>query len=177
MFLGQSVIISSEESQNLISYAQPLLEESKLGSAANYSQAKSKNQKRRSYHIMRKVSPHHITFFDKLSESVSKYSNFILKDNIPIKTNIIKYPTGGFLYKHDDTYHEGLRLVGVGNLNEGYEGGIFKTDEKNLNLGTGNVAWFLPNLQHEVTEVLKGERWSIVFWLFNENLVINKAAI
>ena len=183
MFLGQNVIISSEEAQKIISYCEPLLEKSKL---RNTSQSDSFvdnvnsniiENKRISSNALLKIMPSDFGFLPELRNAISQFSNFTLKEDVPIKTNIIKYPTGGFLFKHDDTYHDGLRLVGVGNLNESYEGGLFKTDEEDLNIGTGNVAWFLPNLKHEVTKVTKGERWSIVFWLFNENLITKKVVI
>ena len=188
MFLGQSVIISSEESQKFISFSEPYLKEAKLKNTTDHSSIDNKNTKRVSYIHGLKVLPEQLdivfnkegngkTFWNTLSNSVKNYSNFLLKNDTPIRMDVLKYPTGGFLFKHDDTYHEGLRLVGVGNLNENYEGGLFKTDQGDLNKGAGNVAWFYPNLQHEVTKVTKGERWSIVIWLFNENLNIKKAVI
>ena len=78
------------------------------------------------------------------------------------------------MYRHNDTYHEGLRLVGIGNLNEGYKGGEFQTDNGSLEYGRGNFGWFWPNVDHQVSKVEEGERWSMVVWLFNNNLEIKK---
>ena len=168
MFLGQNVILTEDQCNDLIEYAKPRLVKSTLGEGFRGRNVEVPN-KRVSYSTFCNIKsdnfPH---LYDIIKESVEAYTDF------KITTSIIRYPVGGFLYKHNDTYHEGLRLVGIGNLNEGYKGGEFQTDNGSLEYGRGNFGWFWPNVDHQVSKVEEGERWSMVIWLFNNNLEIKK---
>ena len=174
MFLGQNVILTADQCNDLIEYAKPKLVPSTLGEGFRGKNVLVPN-KRVSYSTFCNIKsdnfPH---LYDIIRESVEAYTDFKLLTEDKITTSIIKYPVGGFLYKHNDTYHEGLRLVGIGNLNEGYKGGEFQTDNGSLNYGRGNFGWFWPNVDHQVSKVEEGERWSMVIWLFNNNLEIKK---
>ncbi len=174
MFLGQNVILTADQCNDLIEYAKPKMIPSTLGEGFRGKNVLVPN-KRVSYSTFCNIKsdnfPH---LYDIIRESVEAYTDFKLLTEDKITTSIIKYPVGGFLYKHNDTYHEGLRLVGIGNLNEGYKGGEFQTDNGSLNYGRGNFGWFWPNVDHQVSKVEEGERWSMVIWLFNNNLEIKK---
>ena len=174
MFLGQNVILTADQCNDLIEYAKPKMIPSTLGQGFRGKNVLVPN-KRVSYSTFCNIKsdnfPH---LYDIIRESVEAYTDFKLLTEDKITTSIIKYPVGGFLYKHNDTYHEGLRLVGIGNLNEGYKGGEFQTDNGSLNYGRGNFGWFWPNVDHQVSKVEEGERWSMVIWLFNNNLEIKK---
>ena len=174
MFLGQNVILTEDQCNDLIEYAKPKLVPSTLGEGFRGKNVLVPN-KRVSYSTFCNIKsdnfPH---LYDIIKESVEAYTDFKLLTEDKITTSIIRYPVGGFLYKHNDTYHEGLRLVGIGNLNEGYKGGEFQTDNGSLEYGRGNFGWFWPNVDHQVSKVEEGERWSMVVWLFNNNLEIKK---
>ena len=174
MFLGQNVILTEDQCNDLIEYAKPKMVPSTLGEGFRGKNVLVPN-KRVSYSTFCNIKsdnfPH---LYDIIKESVEAYTDFKLLTKDKITTSIIRYPVGGFLYKHNDTYHEGLRLVGIGNLNEGYKGGEFQTDNGSLEYGRGNFGWFWPNVDHQVSKVEEGERWSMVVWLFNNNLEIKK---
>ena len=177
MFLGQNLILTADQCNDLIEYAKPKMIPSTLGEGFRGKNVLVPN-KRVSYSTFCNIKsdnfPH---LYDIIRESVEAYTDFKLLTEDKITTSIIKYPVGGFLYKHNDTYHEGLRLVGIGNLNEGYKGGEFQTDNGSLNYGRGNFGWFWPNVDHQVSKVEEGERWSMVIWLFNNNLEIKKGLL
>lgn len=174
MFLGQNVILTEDQCNDLIEYAKPKMVPSTLGEGFRGKNVLVPN-KRVSYSTFCNIKsdnfPH---LYDVIKESVEAYTDFKLLTKDKITTSIIRYPVGGFLYRHNDTYHEGLRLVGIGNLNEGYKGGEFQTDNGSLEYGRGNFGWFWPNVDHQVSKVEEGERWSMVVWLFNNNLEIKK---
>lgn len=174
MFLGQNVILTEDQCNDLIEYAKPKMVPSTLGEGFRGKNVLVPN-KRVSYSTFCNIKsdnfPH---LYDIIKESVEAYTDFKLLTEDKITTSIIRYPVGGFLYRHNDTYHEGLRLVGIGNLNEGYKGGEFQTDNGSLEYGRGNFGWFWPNVDHQVSKVEEGERWSMVVWLFNNNLEIKK---
>lgn len=177
MFLGQNVILTEDQCNDLIEYAKPKMVPSTLGEGFRGKNVLVPN-KRVSYSTFCNIKsdnfPH---LYDIIKESVEAYTDFKLLTKDKITTSIIRYPVGGFLYRHNDTYHEGLRLVGIGNLNEGYKGGEFQTDNGSLEYGRGNFGWFWPNVDHQVSKVEEGERWSMVVWLFNNNLEIKKGLL
>ena len=177
MFLGQNVILTEDQCNDLIEYAKPRLVKSTLGKGFRGKNVEVPSR-RASFQTFCNIKSNNFPYlYDIIKESVEAYTNFKLKTQDKITTSIIKYPKGGFLYRHNDTYHEGLRLVGVGNLNDSYKGGDFKTDNGLLKFGKGNFGWFWPNVEHEVTTIKEGERWSMVIWLFNNNLEIKKGLL
>jgi len=177
MFLGQNVILTVDQCNDLIEYAKPKLVKSTLGKGFRGENVDDPSR-RVSSQTFCNIRPDNFEYlYDIIKHSVESLTEFKLKTDVKISTSIIKYPEGGFLYRHNDTYHEGIRLVGVGNLNENYKGGTFKTDKGDLNYGAGNIGWFWPNVEHEVTKIEEGERWSIVIWLFNKNLEIKKGLL
>jgi predicted 2-oxoglutarate/Fe(II)-dependent dioxygenase YbiX len=68
-----------------------------------------------------------------------------------------------------DGEHKGIPVLSyVGNLNQNYEGGDLKICNQSMNLKTGDICIF-PSCflyPHEVTEVIKGVRYSFVTWSF-----------
>ena len=101
--------------------------------------------------------------------------------------NINKYPTHIGLHrynirdkfeKHKDDNKN--RMWGIGtNLNEEYEGGDFYLYEPAYLLPKkrGEIYYFQSTRNHEVLEILKGERWSLIMFLCLEHLSFKSTLI
>ena len=170
MVIGENVILDAEQCQELISFAEPKLCDSTLGTAMIGGKKTYAPNKRISQQTFKRIGLDD-WLFPIINSQLTSLFDLQLKEDTRFLCNIIKYPTGGFLYKHDDTNHEGIRIVGIGNLNEGYEGGDFATPDSVLKPELGNLGWIWPKTIHEVTKVTSGERWSLVVWIFNHDLV------
>lgn len=84
--------------------------------------------------------------------------------------NLLKYETGGFYKQHTDSYKDEPRTLAMSiNLNDDYEGGsiAFFDEELDIRGGLGSVIVFPANFMypHQIKEVTKGIRYSIVTWL------------
>lgn len=82
---------------------------------------------------------------------------------------ILHYSEGYYFKEHcDNSSGQGRTLTCTLNLNEGYEGGLFRflRGEFDVKLGAGDAVLFPSTFMfpHEVTEITKGERYSIVTW-------------
>jgi len=76
---------------------------------------------------------------------------------------ILKYESGGHIKAHvDDPVGVSASLF----LNTGYEGGLFRFPDRNLTVDykPGTIVLFPSKEMHEVTELTKGERYSVVTW-------------
>ena len=64
-------------------------------------------------------------------------------------------------------YQQSLRKRSTCSINDDYEGGEFIVADKKYETKKGSAIIFPSNFMfpHEVKEVTKGERWSIVSWL------------
>lgn len=83
--------------------------------------------------------------------------------------NLLRYKTGGFYKEHTDS-GSSFRTVAMSiNLNDDYEGGnmVFFNEEVTISCGLGSVIIFPANFMypHQIMEVTKGIRYSIVTWL------------
>jgi len=81
----------------------------------------------------------------------------------------LHYSEGYYFKEHaDDSSGMARVLTCTLNLNSGYEGGLFRflRGEFDVSLGVGDAVVFPSNFMfpHEVTEITKGERFSIVTW-------------
>jgi hypothetical protein len=116
--------------------------------------------------------------FDKIQ------TYFINKTNIKIKKEldkiyIHKYIEGQQFGKHADTYYKTqIHNVGVC-LNNDYDGGEFVlyNPEEQLPKESGVIYTFPSVRLHEVKEILKGERWSIIGFLHTDNLDLPKKSL
>lgn len=83
-----------------------------------------------------------------------------------------KFTKGDWFGKHDDDRNG--RLYGVGVLlNDGFDGGDFKLynpAEQTLNKKAGNSYIFDVKIEHEITPVLKGERYSLLWFLHQDHI-------
>jgi len=88
------------------------------------------------------------------------------------KEFVLKYEVGDFCTKHIDNkwsfvnpgYH--AHLVWITPLNEGYEGGELYVNDELVEQEVGVPLKYKRTTPHEVTEVTKGTRYSLVSWLF-----------
>jgi len=119
---------------------------------------------------------------DELFEVMSKAKNLYLRTlqegrgikHLPNPSSdegyeLLHYSEGHYLKEHaDDAGGLSRLLTCTLNLNEGYDGGLFRLlrGEFNLSLGAGDAIMFPSNFMfpHEVTKITSGERYSIVTW-------------
>ena len=90
-----------------------------------------------------------------------------------------KFTKGDWFSRHND--NKDRRLYGVGVLlNDDFIGGDFKfynLEEYTLNKTVGNSYIFDVNIEHEITNILDGERYSLLWFLQNTDIKINKKYI
>jgi len=110
---------------------------------------------------------------DLYKEEVKKAKrNFVVKKTTDFRLN--KYEKGGYMSLHcDNIHHSHGQQYGYPQatvllfLNDNFEGGDFIVSELQLQIKKGDAIIFPSNFMfpHEVKEVTKGTRWSIVSWL------------
>jgi hypothetical protein len=116
--------------------------------------------------------------FDKLKTFFEEESNIQIKRNKEV-IHFHKFTKGDWFGKHNDIRENRLYAVGV-LLSDDFEGGDFKLYNPNeivLNKVMGNTYLFDTRIDHEITPILKGERYSLLWFLQNEHinpLEINK---
>jgi hypothetical protein len=85
-----------------------------------------------------------------------------------------KFIEGSWFGKHNDNRDERLYAVGV-LLNNNFQGGDFKFYNPNeyiLNREIGNAYIFDTKTEHEITEILSGTRYSLLWFLQKEHIKI-----
>ena len=118
--------------------------------------------------------------FDRYSEFdfLNKKVMELITNNVSVKGHDIEWNSRGYQftsYKRGDYYNwhtdaSDKRYCSVViQLNEDYEGGDLELDldgkKTSLNKGIGNSVIFLSSINHRVTEILSGTRYSLVNWL------------
>ena len=121
------------------------------------------------------INKSHNLLFDKLlSGSHEANKNYGFNITQVKEISILKYDTGDFYSKHIDmSGHDSDRKLSVIiPLSNDYEGGetLFYTSKNPFKIPNGaNIATFFPSyIIHEVTEVTKGVRYSLVSWANGE---------
>jgi hypothetical protein len=116
--------------------------------------------------------------FEKLKDFFETETNIKI-DKIKKQMHFHKFTKGNWFGKHDDVRDR--RLYGVGVLlNDNFIGGdfIFYNSEKYmLNKTIGNCYIFDVNIKHEITKLLDGERYSLLWFLQNTDIKLNKKYI
>lgn len=111
--------------------------------------------------------------FDKLSEYFQSETRIeLLKVKEQIHFHI--FEKGDLFEKHNDIRDYRMYAVGV-LLNDDFEGGDFKIynpTEITLDKLTGNTYIFDVRLMHEITPILTGERYSLIWFLQKEHIKI-----
>jgi hypothetical protein len=100
--------------------------------------------------------------------------------NIKIKTlkktiHFHKFKKGDWFGKHNDVRDNRVYAIGV-LLNDTFIGGDFKLYDPNeitLNKTNGNAYIFDVTIQHEITPILEGERYSLLWFLQKEHIKFN----
>ena len=111
--------------------------------------------------------------FDKLRNFVEVETNIRIR-TIKKTIHFHKFTKGDWFGRHNDIRDDRVFAVGV-LLNDGFEGGDFKLYDSNetiINKQTGNAYIFDVNIDHEITPILNGERYSLLWFLQNEHLEV-----
>jgi hypothetical protein len=131
--------------------------------------------------------------FKSLSIDYNQTNKWIfekLKDFFETETNIKivklkkqihfhKFAKGDWFSRHNDVRDRRMYGVGVA-LNDNFIGGDFKLynlEEYTLDKVVGNSYIFDVNIEHEITNILDGERYSLLWFLQNTDIQINKKYI
>lgn len=126
----------------------------------------------------RKYNSQPINYNEKTKWLFEKIKNFFEEETgikiIKIKEEIHfhKFIEGDWFGKHNDSRDKRLYSVGV-LLNENFIGGDFKLYNPNefiLNKKIGNSYIFDVRIDHEITPILNGERYSLLWFLQREHL-------
>ena len=113
--------------------------------------------------------------FDKLKDFVEVETNIEIR-TIKKTIHFHKFTKGDWFGKHNDIRDDRVFAVGV-LLNDNFDGGDFKLynpDEVKLDKVTGNTYIFDVKIDHEITPILEGERYSLLWFLENTNIKIKK---
>lgn len=111
--------------------------------------------------------------FCKLKSYFESITNLSLV-NIKKEIHFHKYKEGDWFDKHTDVRDNRLYAIGV-ILNDDFNGGEFKLynpNEITLNKIAGNCYIFDVRIEHEITPIFKGERYSLLWFLQNKHIKI-----
>ena len=111
--------------------------------------------------------------FDKLKKFVETETKIKFR-SIKKQIHFHKYVKGDWFGKHNDIRENRLYAVGV-LLNDDFSGGNFKLYNPNeiiLDKVIGNTYLFDVRIDHEITSILEGERYSLLWFLENEHIKI-----
>ena len=123
-------------------------------------------------------SNNHKWIFDRLNEFFSYNTGIDVIANLD-SIHLFNYGPGNKFVKHRDIYHEN-QVYNIGaSLNSDFEGGEFKLYNPDIILPkeTGNVYTFACTREHEVLEVTKGNRWSIIGFYHYEHLNMKRSLV
>ena len=160
MILKEKILFSKEECESIISYNDThitnwIMDDRKYNSQPiNYSLETN-------------------WLFDKLKEFVEENTDIKIK-KIKETIHFHKFVKGDWFAKHNDIRENRLYAVGV-LLNDNFEGGDFKLYNPNeiiLDKVIGNIYLFDVRIDHEITPILEGERYSLLWFLENEHIKI-----
>ena len=160
MILKEKILFSKEECESIISYNETHITNWRMG-----------DRKYNSQPIIYSLETKWL--FDKLKIFVETEINIkIIK--IKEKIHFHKFIKGDWFGKHNDIRDNRLYAVGV-LLNDNFEGGDFKLynpNEITLDKVVGNSYLFDVRIEHEITPILDGERYSLLWFLQNEHIKI-----
>ena len=158
MILKQKMLFSKEECESIISYNNTHI--------TNWVMDDRKyNSQPINYSLDTKW------LFDKLKEFVEENTDIKIK-KIKETIHFHKFTKDDWFGKHNDIRDNRLYAVGV-LLNDNFEGGDFKLYNPNeiiLDKVIGNTYLFDVGIEHEITPILEGERYSLLWFLENEHV-------
>jgi hypothetical protein len=160
MILQQKILFSKEECEFIISYNDThitnwIMDDRKYNSQPiNYS-----------------LETHWL--FDKLKKFVETETEIEFR-SIKKQLHFHKFSKADWFGKHNDIRENRLYAIGV-LLNDNFKGGDFKLYNPNqiiLDKVIGNTYLFDVRIDHEITPILDGERYSLLWFLQNEHIKI-----
>ena len=160
MILKEKILFSKEECESIISYNDTHITNWLMGDRKYNSQPIN-------YSLETKW------LFDKLKEFVEENTDIKIK-KIKETIHFHKFTKDDWFGKHNDIRDNRLYAVGV-LLNDEFEGGDFKLYNPNqiiLDKVIGNTYLFDVRIDHEITSILEGERYSLLWFLENEHVKI-----
>ena len=160
MILEQKILFSKDECESIISYNNTHITNWTMGDRKYNSQPIN-------YSLETKW------LFDKLKDFVEKEATIRVR-TIKKTIHFHKFTKGDWFGKHNDIRDNRVYAVGV-LLNDNFEGGDFKLHNPNkitLNKIVGNTYIFDVRIYHEKTPILKGNRYSLLWFLQNEHIKI-----
>jgi len=116
--------------------------------------------------------------FDKITQYFTYATNLKIKKELST-LYIHKYNVGQQFEKHNDTqYKTQIHNVGVC-LNDDYVGGdfILYNPKEILPKRQGEIYTFPSSRFHEVEQIVKGERWSIIGFIHIENIYLSNKTL
>ena len=158
MIINQKVLFSIEECNSIISL-----------SKSNLKEWFSKDRSYNSYAINYNKNTEWI--FDRLKLFFESETNIKIQ-KLKEQVHFHKFNKGDWFSKHNDIRDNRLYAVGV-LLNDDFGDGDFKLynpSEQILNKTIGNTYLFDVRIEHEITPITKGERYSLLWFLQNEHI-------
>jgi len=158
MILKENILFSKEECKNIVD--------------ENQSYETNWNMIDRNYNSYTiEYSLNNQWVFDKLKSFFELQTNLkFIKNKEQIHFH--KFIKGDWFGIHNDVREKRLYAVGV-LLSDNFEGGEFKLYNPNeiiLNKEIGNTYVFDVRIKHEITPILKGERYSLLWFLESGNI-------
>jgi len=153
MIINQNVSFTKEECESIISYNCERITNWRMGDRKYNSQPINYSSETK-------------WLFDRLANFVEKEINIEIKA-IKKTVHFHKFTKGDWFGKHNDIRDDRVFAVGV-LLNDTFGGGDFKLYGSNktiINKSTGNTYVFDVNIEHEITPILSGERYSLLWFL------------
>ena len=160
MILKEKILFSKEECKSIISYNETHITNWRMG---------DRNYKSQPINYSLETN----WLFDKLKDFVERETNIQIR-TIKKTIHFHKFTKGDWFGKHNDVRDNRLYAVGV-LLNDDFSGGDFKLYNPNeiiLNKVIGNTYLFDVRIDHEITPILDGERYSLLWFLENEHIKI-----
>lgn len=158
MLISQKILFTKNECDNILS----IFKENEM-------HWESKNRKYNSYELNYNLENKWI--FDKLKGFFTDKTNLEIR-KLKGQIHFHKYIIGDWFGKHNDCRDNRLYSIGV-LLNDEFTGGDFKLyndTELTLDKVVGNTYIFDVNIEHEITPILKGERYSLLWFLQGEHV-------
>lgn len=161
MILKEKILFSKEECKSIITYNDTHITNWKMDDRKYDSQPIN-------YSLETKW------LFDKLKDFVERETNIEIR-TLKKTIHFHKFTKGDWFGKHNDIRDNRVYAVGV-LLNDDFEGGDFKLYNPNeiiLDKVIGNTYLFDARIEHEITPILKGERYSLLWFLQNKHIKFN----
>ena len=158
MILKEKILFSKEECESIISYNETHITNWRMG-----------DRKYNSQPIIYSLETKWL--FDKLKKFFEEQADIQIKKNKEV-IHFHKFVKDDWFGKHNDIRDNRLYAVGV-LLNDDFRGGDFKLYNPNeiiLDKVIGNTYLFDVRIDHEITPILQGERYSLLWFLQNEHI-------